>query len=119
MPLDIAFWNKVDATGPCWLWTAATQTDGYGSFRSKLAHRVAWELLIGPPPPELDHICRVKLCVNPDHLEPVTHRTNIQRGAVWNRNKPLCHRGHELTKRSNGKRRCYTCEKEARHAARR
>lgn len=69
----------------CWLWMAAMGSDGYGSFwndqHSQMmgAHRVAWLLFRGPIPPglEVDHLCRVRSCVNPDHLRVVTKRENI------------------------------------------
>ena len=80
--------DKIDARGDCWEWTAATGGKGYGygwcsnDKRMKGAHRLIWELLVGPIPEglTLDHLCRNKLCVNPDHLEPVTHQVNILRG---------------------------------------
>jgi hypothetical protein len=87
-PLE-AMWDRVDKDGPrgCWLWTGATSgrdylTGGYGHFRSggtlHKAHRVAWELLIGPIPEgmQLDHLCLVKRCVNPAHLRIVTGKEN-------------------------------------------
>lgn len=86
------FWSKVDTDGPggCWLWTGALNADGYGSFqvesrRSIGVHRYAYELLVGPIPAglELDHVkaqgCRHRHCVNPAHLEPVTHEENVRR----------------------------------------
>lgn len=72
--------------GPCWLWTGATNSDGYGHLwvdgRWPPAHRVAYEQLIGAIPDllVLDHLCRVTQCVNPSHLEPVTNQVNILRG---------------------------------------
>src|SRR6266496_2265386 len=87
------FWAKVDRSGgsrACWLWTGKTGRDGYGRIglggRGALvrvrAHRFAYELLIGPIPDglQIDHLCRVRHCVNPAHLEPVTQRENILRG---------------------------------------
>ena len=68
------FWSKVDANGDCWLWTASIRRDGYGAFRlngrTKYAHRLAWEALIGPIPDgrQIDHLCRARRCVNPDHM---------------------------------------------------
>lgn len=85
--LEDRFWAKVDVRGPCWEWTASTRY-GYGQFmvgnRSMLAHRFAWQMLVGPIPDglELDHLCRNPACVSPDHLEPVTHRENMRR-APW------------------------------------
>jgi hypothetical protein len=75
----------VDDAG-CWIWTAAKDPTGYGRIwhtgTMKYAHRVAYELLVGPilPGLDLDHLCRVRACVNPLHLEPVTHRENLMRG---------------------------------------
>ena len=70
---------------PCWVWALRTN-NGYGvlSFRGRqwYAHRLIYEATHGPVPrgKELDHVCRVSLCVNPDHVEPVTHAENVQRG---------------------------------------
>ena len=100
------FWAKVEKTGACWLWTAQTDNQGYGivSFggRSRKAHRVAWLMKVGPLPDDLtiDHLCRVRRCVNPTHLEPVTNSENVLRGEgimVRNSRKTHCIRGHEFT----------------------
>jgi hypothetical protein len=81
------FWRKVNKTETCWLWTAGKAYWGYGWFgvahrTPVLAHRYSWELANGPVPEglELDHLCRVTACVNPAHLEPVTHAENVRRG---------------------------------------
>jgi hypothetical protein len=72
----------------CWEWTAAKIPNGYGIFwdgsRPMLAHRWAYEQFVGPIPIclELDHLCRKRDCVNPIHLEPVTHRENGRRGVA-------------------------------------
>lgn len=125
------FWEKVDKNGPlgCWIWTASKMAGGYGQFivmsgkrgRPIPAHRVAWEWLRGPIPDGLviDHRCRTRACVNPDHLEPVTNEENILRG-VWqpilNRTKTYCVNGHpfndENTYRPPGRpgvRQCRAC----------
>lgn len=81
------FWTKVDKQGAdgCWFWTGAS-VRGYGRFQHQgsplLAHRVAFTLLRGPIPENLplDHLCRVRHCVNPAHLEPVTVQENTLRG---------------------------------------
>lgn len=82
------FWARVDkSTGDCWLWTGGRTADGYGTMTFS-AHRMAFELARGPVPKnlELDHICKVRLCVNPAHLEPVTRSENLRRrGGGWKR----------------------------------
>jgi hypothetical protein len=88
-PIQLRFWAKVDVRGPdeCWLWTAGVNPYGYGAFwvRGVMrgAHRVSYEMAVGPIPDELqlDHICRVRRCVNPSHLEPVTQLENLRREA--------------------------------------
>lgn len=103
MSLSERFWAKVDRTADCWLWTASCQPSGYGQFRvpggTLLAHRVAYELAVGPIPAglHLDHLCRVRRCVNPAHLEPVTNQENARRGdspQTVNANKTHCRHGH-------------------------
>lgn len=80
------FWSKVEKTETCWLWTGGRQSSGYGSLTfdgaHKLAHRVAYELSVGPIPEGLhvDHLCRTRDCVNPAHLEAVSPRENQRRG---------------------------------------
>src|ERR1019366_4519713 len=69
----------------CWLWTGGLNRGGYGQFMTPpctVAHRVAYELFVGPIPEglQLDHLCRVRSCVNPQHLEPVSQQENIRRG---------------------------------------
>ena len=107
----VRFWAKVDKNGllwngtPCWLWTAYLDKDGYGvfspghGFYNKLAHRYAYELLVGSIPPELqtDHLCRRRCCVNPQHMEMVTNRVNVLRGvglSAQNAKKTHCPAGH-------------------------
>lgn len=88
------FWAKVDKQTDdccdCWLWTACVMRSGgthpYGLFKvsekNMLAHRVAYEMLVGPIPDGLviDHLCRQTLCVNPAHMEPVSQGENVRRG---------------------------------------
>lgn len=120
------FWAKVDKDAPngCWQWMKPSN-QGYADFRFNhhriLVHRFAYELLIGEIPKgfELDHLCRNILCVNPDHLEAVTHRDNIRRGNLHNigsyqRQKTHCPHGHPYNnqntyRRADGYRRCRIC----------
>lgn len=114
----------------CQLWIGSTSTDGYGlvSVEGRLrgAHVVSYELAKGPVPEGLvlDHLCRVRACINPDHLEPVTHGTNIRRGTVStvtsarnaSKHSLTCPHGHTTVvwyvRKHNGKRqkRCWTCD---------
>ena len=100
-PATERFWEKVDKNGPngCWVWLASLGSTGYGQFevdyKPLKAHRFAYILLVGPIPDglELDHLCRNRPCVNPDHLEAVSHADNVQRGvgpSVENRLKTHC-----------------------------
>lgn len=79
------FETFVDRTEGCWLWTGSLTYDGYGVFRENNrrtgAHRFAYEYHIGPIPDglHLDHLCCVRNCVNPEHLEPVTPKENDRR----------------------------------------
>lgn len=82
------FWSHVNKTdGGCWLWEAGTDRGGYGRFEGDghevAAHRWSYEDAVGPIVPglDLDHLCRVRRCVNPAHLEPVTRQVNLLRGA--------------------------------------
>lgn len=123
----------------CWIWNACRDTKGYGRVSvdgvARLAHRVIYELLVGPIPEglTLDHTCHNdatceggydcphRPCVNPDHLEPVTSRLNTLRGqgrAAKAARRTHCDKGHEYTPdntyarpEGNGKRRCRSCER--------
>jgi hypothetical protein len=87
----------------CWPWTGKAEARGYGTLlvggRALAAHRLVYELFLGPVPEglELDHLCRNPNCVRPDHLEPVTHAENTRRGrGGWNSlEKTHCPKGHE------------------------
>lgn len=104
----------------CVEWTGARHSAGYGLMpaSSTRAHRVVYERVVGPIPPGLvlDHLCRNRVCVNPAHLEPVTHRTNLLRGdtlAAANAAKVACPQGHALDgSKSDGSRYCLTCSRE-------
>lgn len=91
----------------CWIWNASLNPGGYGQICTRtghpaLAHRVSYELNRGPIPKglTLDHLCRNRCCVNPDHLEAVTMTLNVLRGigpTAVNARKTICKRGHALT----------------------
>lgn len=104
----------------CWLWVGGCDRLGYGKFYSeksmKCAHRVVYEYVRGPIPSglELDHLCRVTCCVNPDHLEPVTHQENMKRGFFSETLKTHCPHGHPYNTDNThinpkGHRVCRTC----------
>jgi len=115
----------LDFESGCWVWTGTPQRNGYGQFfaggRSRVAHRVSYELHIGPIPEGLhvDHLCRNRRCVNPSHLEPVTPQENERRGfgvAARNRRKTHCRNGHPLIQKPNVepyRRYCPVCRKRA------
>ena len=114
----------------CWEWTAWKNPKGYGCLSlpkpgggqtKHFAHRVLFELYRGPIPEglQLDHLCRNRSCVNPDHLEPVTCQENLLRGdthAARLSTRTHCGKGHEFSPentiiRRDGSRRCRECNK--------
>ncbi len=122
MSFEEKFLAKVDKSDSCWNWTGLISIYGYGVFydgkRTIHAHRFSYELHKRKIPKGLvvDHLCRNRKCVNPDHLEAVTQRVNILRGEshqAKNARKTHCIRGHKLTKkrgnRSHQKRECIMC----------
>jgi hypothetical protein len=98
--------SKRQIVGDCWIFTGATTRNGYGSIsaggRTQYAHRLAYESFVGaiPDGSDLDHLCRVRACFNPEHLEPVDRHENLHRSPLaWQANaqKQHCPRGHEYT----------------------
>lgn len=100
----------------CWLWTGKIFPNGYGCMRIQrggvrtafMAHRVVYQHYVGPIPAgcDLDHLCRVRSCVNPTHLEPVSRKENLRRGGVIESLRsmaaaknvaPFCAKGHAMT----------------------
>lgn len=126
------FWPKVKVgdQAECWLWQAHRTNDGYGRFSMAGrkggmygAHRMAYILHYRRPIPigfDIDHLCRVPSCVNPHHLEAVTHKVNCDRGVAAEVNRALqlsvthCPQGHEYDEENTGykrtgARRCKAC----------
>lgn len=120
--------ERVTESG-CWIWLGQLDPGGYGKFDHGRAHRKAYIEFRGPVPSSqhLDHLCRVRCCVNPDHLESVTPRENTMRSpvapAAVNARKTHCDKGHPLSgdnlvlRKSNAgpTRGCATCMREYRN----
>lgn len=135
-PIEQRFWEQVDKNGPvptnrpdlgpCWVWTGKLNKKSHyaqlNTEREKYAHRVSYELLIGPIPDglELDHLCQNRACVNPAHLEPVTRQVNFLRGNHPNAiaiRTGFCKRGHPRTPENlrtnkDGCKVCRACDRE-------
>jgi hypothetical protein len=119
------FHKFIDKTESCWFWKGCKVTGGYGEFwngkKYVLAHRFSYEIHKGKIPDGLhiDHLCRIRNCMNPDHMEPVTKGTNTLRGfspSAINARKTSCKNGHELSGEnlginSNKDRFCKICHK--------
>lgn len=129
-PVADRFWVKVNTRGPiperrpdlgrCWIWTAATN-GRYGIITGHYAHRLSYEMAHGSIRDGLviDHLCATPLCVNPDHLEPVTQQTNVLRGvgfAAIHSQKTACPQGHVYDEANvylyRGCRYCRACMRE-------
>lgn len=125
VPDLVRFWSKVSKTPSCWLWTSPLTKKGYGQFtvgsKNFSAHKWSYETFIGPVPGDLtlDHLCRVKHCVNPAHMEPVTREENSRRGHLF-REWPVliaCPKGHPYDEVNlyidpKGYPKCRTCRRE-------
>lgn len=137
-PLNERFWLRVNKNGPvpnnrsdlgpCWIWIGSLNDQEYGIFldddgKDVRAHRQCYEMVKGPIPDghQLDHLCRVRPCVNPDHLEAVTPTVNKLRGEGWtaiNARKTHCPEGHPLVEGNlakwhleHGQRKCLICSR--------
>ena len=127
--LPMRFWSKVQPCpmSGCWMWTGATMINGYGVFgvggkKTNTSHRHAYLTLVGSVAAglDLDHLCRVRACCNPSHLEPVTRQVNAARGVGGEIHaaKTRCPKGHPYTGVNlkidkGGGRRCRVCKNEA------
>jgi len=106
--------NIVEGADGCWLWTRSRSRDGYGwaSLEDKTyqAHRLVYVILRGEPPEDLvlDHLCRVRHCVNPAHLEPVTPAKNLLRSELTPAGAKVCAKGHAFIHNGH-QRRCPVC----------
>jgi hypothetical protein len=119
------FWSKVRITEGCWYWTAG-RSGGYGMFSieghgcgAMSAHQFSYLTFFGfnsiPEGMVLDHLCRVRHCVNPYHLEPVTRGVNTLRGETLpavNLLKTHCPKGHPYSGRDKYQRNCRPCKNE-------
>lgn len=105
--LPLRFWEKCipEPMSGCWLWVASIDGPGYAHLRIGgvlcKAHRIAYEALVGPIPLAhvIDHRCRVRCCVNPAHMEPVTNEENVRRGESFSAREARqthCKYGHPL-----------------------
>ncbi len=115
------FWRFVTQRDDCWVWTGS-KNNGYGHFWNgagrTYAHRWAYESMVGEIPDglTLDHLCRVRACVNPSHLDPTPIRVNTLRGnavSAINARRTGCRFGHPFTV-LGGRRVCRECRKAAR-----
>lgn len=130
IPFDTRFWHFVipEPNTGCWIWMGPLMSNGYGKMgvgyksegnkKTKFVHRISYEHFVGKIPEglDLDHKCRVRCCVNPEHLEPVTRIENIRRGAGCGgrlrKKRKFCIRGHSLDKikpLKNGRIVCPVC----------
>ena len=137
MPLNLTASERIDRAtvtdeNGCWIWQRYLNPDGYGKIRFEkvewLTHRLSYTVHVGPIPEGLviDHLCSVRSCCNPAHLEATDNGTNLQRGSHPNhvaaRNQ-TCTKGHPITEdsptRSDGRRRCRVCINEGARRRRR
>ncbi len=118
-----------EPTTGCWLCLVGSDNEGWPRLklngRRDYVYRLVYRILVGPIPDgmDVDHRCRQRYCLNPDHLEAVTRSVNTQRIRGWGLRRARCRRGHEMTPENTlpgdnpGERRCATCRRELKRAA--
>lgn len=130
-PLERVMERVVKQADGCWLWTGPRMAKGYGITKvgsrldgtyAQLVHRIVYERMVGPIPVglQIDHLCTIKHCVNPEHLDPVTNAENARRRGE---RMTHCRRGHPRTPEhsrrvKSGAIQCITCEREQAKARR-
>lgn len=119
--------KRIKKKDGCWNWHGPLTPQGYGRLWGRPAHRLSYEAWIGPIGYglDVDHLCRNRKCVNPEHLEPVTRKVNLSRGVGIKQQKEKalskthCSKGHEFTEKniyirpSDGARQCRKCRSKA------
>lgn len=123
---------RQDPDTGCWLWQRSKNREGYGrtnrgghNGQGIVAHKLSYETFVGPIPQgmQLDHLCRNRSCINPDHLEPVTPKENIRRGTGHGK-ETNCPAGHEYNESNTyfekigGNRHCKVCDRDRKRVRR-
>ena len=118
----IGYLDRCDVEGDCWIWTGASRnSSGYAAIfyagRTQVGHRLLYEALIGPIPEGLviHHLCNKRACLNPDHMQPMTHADHA-RGHIAELPKECPQCGEERDRTESGTLRCLPCARKNYHA---